>query len=82
VLFIAVLGLGIAWNLAAIALQQWVVGSMVPPGAPADVRETIQVFLLVIRLVSALTAIGISVLFGWLIKRLASIEVKREFGAA
>lgn len=80
--FMAMMVLGIAWNLLGLALQFAMMGHMrelmadVPPDAP-DVG-----FLLVgIGLMSAVMALGFSAVFGWIFLRLRSPAVVAEFQA-
>ena len=82
--FIAILLLGIVWNVAGLVAQQFLFSSMqvFPPGAPPQVRAQAEAFdsvFLVMRVVSALMAVGFSILFAWLVKRLLSVSVAAEF---
>lgn len=83
-LFIALLALGIACQLPGIGLQWWWVGSvqhlMLPPNAPAHFADDMRGFMLAMRIFSALFAIVLCVLFGWIIRRLCSAPVRAEFG--
>lgn len=86
-LFMGLLGLGIAWNILGLVAQQFMFSAMpiVPPEASAQFRshlEGMHAFMIVMRVFSALFAIGLSVLFAWLIRRLGSPAVRAEFGAA
>lgn len=80
-LFIAILGLGIVWNLVGIVLQQMMVSQMLSfqPPAPPDFEAQMQGMMLATRVFSAIFAIGFSVLFGWMIKRLVAPGVVAEF---
>jgi hypothetical protein len=84
VLFIAMLAIGILWNLTGLVLQQVVVSSMADFGdvapAPPDFEATMRGMMIAIRVFSALFAIGICVLFGWIIQRLRSPAIAAEFG--
>ena len=82
--FIGLMIFGIIWNLGGVVIQFGVFNSMreqfaaVPENAGApDMRP----FFIAIEIVSVLFAIGFSVLFGWIAKRLMSREIKAEFGA-
>lgn len=82
--FIGFLALGIAWNIAAIVLQQFFVSSMLtamppPPNAPKNFNEVMQGMLIGIRVFSAIFAIGFSVLLAWMIKKLLSPVIVAEF---
>jgi hypothetical protein len=78
IFFIVILVLGIICNLSGIFLQ----GAMMPkipqvpehPGMP-----DFQSMFIIMRVFSAVMAIGMSVLFGWIIKKLVSKDIKREF---
>jgi hypothetical protein len=85
-IFIAILVLGIVWNVVGLVAQQFFFASMqpFPPDAPPQVRaesEASDSFFLVMRVVSALMAIGFSILFAWLVKRLLSASVAAEFAS-
>lgn len=81
-LFIALMIIGIIWNLAGLVLQFFMMPSMqqafahLPPEAP-----DLQTFMSVIMIVGALFAIGYCVLFGWIAKRLMAPAIKAEFKA-
>ena len=78
--FIAILGLGIVWNIGGIALQHVMMSSMpMPPNAPEDFADGFDVMAKIIVVFSALMAIGFSVLYGWLIRRLFSPAIRAEF---
>jgi hypothetical protein len=51
----------------------------IPAEAPSEFRDRFETMLVFIRIFSVLMAVGMSVLFGWIIKRLASSEVREEF---
>jgi hypothetical protein len=79
-LFIAILSLGIVWNIGGVVLQFFIMqGFPKPDGAPPEFAATFSVVRTVMMVFSALMAIGFSALFGWIIKRLISTEIMREF---
>lgn len=79
-LFIVLLGLGIAWNLGGIGLYFVVDSAMpLPPDTPKDFADSFRTMANVMLVLQVLSAIGLSLLFGWLIKRLSSPEIRREF---
>ncbi len=84
-LFIALLVLGIVYQIGGLVLQWWMVGGMheavAPAGAPREVLQGMQVFMTVMRVFSVVTALGLSGLFGWLIARLCRPAVREEFAA-
>ena len=78
--FIGFLFLAIVWNLGGTVLQFFVmVDFPVPAGAPPGVATAFSTMRSVMVAFSVLTALAFSGLFGWLIKRLASAEIRREF---
>lgn len=82
-LFIFFMALGIIWQLLGLAFQLVFFSEfpqMPPPGAPADFAGGTQTVLVVIELLSVGMALTFTLLFGWIIKRLLSKEVKEEFG--
>lgn len=76
VMFIALLAFGIAWSVGGLVLQYFVIGAMEsqPAGAP-EFRSFANVMLIF----SSVIAIGVAVLFGWIIKRLVSPTIRQEF---
>jgi hypothetical protein len=83
--FIGLLALGILWSLVGIVLQQFFIASMLtiplPPKAPRDFDAMMQGALIVIRVVSAVFAIGFAVLYAWMIRKLVSPPIVAEFRA-
>ena len=76
-LFIGVMSLGIVWNIVGVVLQQFMMSSMLDmPNVPGPDFE---IFIIVIRVFTFLMALGMSILFGWIIKRLLSPAIKQEF---
>ena len=86
--FICLMVLGIVWNLAGLVLQRVMMSSMLstmpmlPPNAPPDFRAQFETMMTGMQIVAAIFALGFSVLFGWIIMRLMSAGIRREFGAA
>ena len=85
-LFIGILAFGIAWSVVGIVLQQFMMSSMpmmpLPPNAPKDFEAIMQGMLIVIRVFSAIFAIGAAVLYAWMIKKLMSPAIMAEFRRA
>ena len=75
ILFIIILVLGIIWNISAVIMQQFMIPSM------QDVPDDSQfaVLMIAMRIFTLIMALGISLLFGWLIKKLLSSEIRGEF---
>ena len=82
-LFIGILGLGVAWSFFGILLQQYFVSSMMtmpmPRNAPQDFNAMMEGMMIAIRAVSALFAIGFAVLYVWMIRKLMSPAIVAEF---
>lgn len=81
-IFIAILALGILWNIAGLFLQQTMMSEMQafqPPGAPADIQQQMRGMMAATQVFSAIFALGFSLLFGWIIKRLTSPGIVAEF---
>lgn len=80
-IFVTVMGAGILWNIGSLAFQLSFFSSMpnVAPGASGDFESGFETIMVVVMVFSALMAVGFSVLFGWIIKRLLSPAIKAEF---
>jgi len=81
VVFIVLFALGILWNVAGIFIQSAMFSAMPapPPGAPQEFKAQMESMANVMLLFSLVLAVGVSVLFGWLIKRLLSPAILQEF---
>lgn len=79
--FVFFLAFGIAWNIGGIFLQGAFFSSMpaLPPNAPAEFRAQFESMVTTMLVFSVVMAIGISLLFAWLIKRLVSVKIRAEF---
>ena len=81
IVFIAIMMFGILWNIAGVLFQQFVFTSFPKMPVRTDVPvPNFEVFLTVIKVFSAVIAAGLSVLFGWIIKKLTSPDIRQEFG--
>lgn len=83
-LFIGLMAFAIAYQWLGLVLQWWFMGSMqqvmqLPPDAPAQFASGMHGFMRVIQVFSALMAVGFTVLFAWIIRRLCSAPIRREF---
>jgi hypothetical protein len=80
-MFICLMGLSIVWNIGGLFFQQAMFSSMpsppttAPPGFQAQFNSMAQTMMIF----SAIMAIGFSILFAWIIKRLTSQKVRKEF---
>lgn len=79
--FIGILALGIVWNLGGLVLMFIMSSSMppVPEHTPADFRDGFDIMWKVMMGFSVLIALVFAGLFGWIIRRLVSREIKSEF---
>lgn len=79
--FIAMLVLGIAWNLGGLALQYWMFssGATGAPDASAEFRDQFERVAHTMLAISAAFALGFSVLFGWIAGKLMSTRIRAEF---
>jgi hypothetical protein len=82
---IGILAFGILWMIGGIVLQQWLLPSIfdvghLPAQAPPEFEAGMRGMMMTIRIFSALWAIVISVLYGWIIWRLRSPAIAAEFG--
>ncbi len=80
-IFICLFVLGIIWNVAGIFIQSAMFSAMPapPPGAPQEFTAQIESMANTMLVFSFAMAVGVSALFGWLIKRLLSPTIRREF---
>jgi cytochrome bd-type quinol oxidase subunit 2 len=81
IVFIGLMGLGILWNIAG-AVLPFIMFSSMPP-MPAHVsdetRNNFELIKNIMMVFSILMTILFACLFGWIIKRLISPEIKQEF---
>jgi hypothetical protein len=81
--FVGLMAFGILWNLGGIWLQEQMMSSFpkLPTHAPLDVGAGFETMMTVMRFAMSAFAIGISLVFAWIIKRLISRSVRAEFNA-
>lgn len=84
VLFIVLMVLGVLWSIGGVVLSIVIVSSMPPitPTAPQGFGDQFDLMSKVIIGFNLVFAVGITTLFGWIIKRLHSPEIQREFSAS
>jgi hypothetical protein len=84
ILFVGIMGLGILWNVVGIVFMALFFQSMPPvsAGAPSAGAGNFEVMWTIMLGFNLLMVAGFVWLFGWIIKRLLSEEVRREFSAA
>lgn len=76
-LIIGLLGLAILWNLVGFGFQLYMFNSFPPiPGEPR-----LKPFIILVMVFAAVFVVAFSALFAWLIKKLLSAEVAKEFPA-
>lgn len=83
--FVGLMVLGIAWSLGGLVIQFSMFGFMREQfdAAPKSAdMPNMQPILIAMTVVSVLFAVGFSVLWGWIAKRLLSREIKAEFGVS
>lgn len=80
--FVAVLALGIAWQLAGMWIQRELHTAMTGTlqDIPRDAADAFASVQTVIEVGTTVVVFALIVLFAWLIKRLVSEEVRAEFG--
>jgi len=80
VLFIALMVFGIAWNFVVVGTVWYLTSSffdeLPKPGAAVPHFEAMWAAMLGFNL---FVVIGFTIFFGWIVKRLASQEIRREF---
>jgi hypothetical protein len=89
-LFIGLMGIGMLYQVAGLIFQWWYFNAVfshipMPPNAKPDAEQMMQImqgFISAVRVFSALMAIGMTILLGWIIKKLASAAVRQEFRPA
>ncbi len=81
-ILIALMALGIVWNVGSVLFLQYTVIQPAPTPAlnvPEEVRVQMEAMENVMLVFSSVIAIGFAILFAWIIKRLMSPSVTREF---
>lgn len=84
-MFIGLLAFSITYLLLFLAFEWWFTSSthymlIASPDTTADLAQVMQSAKWTIRAIWTVQLIGISMLFAWIIKRLCSTAVQREFG--
>jgi hypothetical protein len=79
--FVGLMGLGIAWQLVGLGVQFSVFSTIRAQFAASAMQggPDMQPFLIAMAIVGVLFAVGFSVLFGWIAKRLLSAPIALEF---
>jgi hypothetical protein len=78
-IFIALMAIGITWNVVGVGLQFFWFDSMnemaAPQGAPPEFQEMMQI----LQWASVAMAVAFSALLGFIIKKLCSQQIREEF---
>jgi hypothetical protein len=79
--FIGLMMLSIIWQLVGLGIQFFMFSSMRAHLSAASTQggPNINSFFNVLSVVTALFALGVSVLFGWIVKKLMSAPIRAEF---
>ena len=82
--FIGMMMLGVLWNLAGIFIPYFMFSSFppIPETAPRDFHDNFQLMTNIMIGFMAVIGIAFAVLFGWIAKRLMSVDIKREFNSS
>ena len=78
-----IFGLGVIWNLGGIWLRWQMFSStqFLLAEGPAEFTRQIEMMIVAMRVGTTIFAIAVAALLAWLIKRLVSLPIRREFGA-
>ncbi len=78
IFFVSIMSLGIIWNL----VEMFFYGALIPkiPVFPDEIGlPNFQTIFSGVRIFAAIFAIGLIILYAWIIKKLVSKNIKREF---
>ena len=78
IIFIILMSLGIGWNILGLILQ-FIMFSSMPEMAGGDVPHEFANMMQIMKIASVIMVIGFSALFGFVIKKLCSKQIKEEF---
>ena len=80
-LFVGLMALGIVWNVGGVIVQYRVISALlrVHASAPNPIRAPWETLTTITAVFSSVMALGFAGLFGWVIKRLLSTDIRREF---
>jgi hypothetical protein len=82
-LLVAIMVLAVVWQIVGIVAQQYIFAEM--PMMPADTPDAqaaagfAKTFMVIIGIVSVVMGLAFAGLFAWIVKRLLSADIKREF---
>jgi hypothetical protein len=78
IVFLAVMGIGICWNIFSLVIQNMMFSSM-PVFPHEEIDSQFSTMMIVMKIITFIFAVGISYLFGWIIYKLCSAKIKAEF---
>lgn len=83
ILFIGLMGFGVLWNIGGVIFSFVFFSSMpqIPETAPQGFGDQFELMSKVMIGFNIVLAVGLTVLFAWICKRLISSDVRREFSA-
>ena len=81
IVFIAIMAIAIAWSLSLPFVQYYFIETMfeTQPDTALLAKSHFRFFATVVLIVSSVISISFAVLFGWIIRRLTSTAIRREF---
>lgn len=83
IIYIVLLALGIVWNLVSLIFQKWTAQQFpMPPDTPEAFQSQMHTLMTVMSIVAVVVVILFSVLYGWMIWKLRSPQIIKEFTAA
>ena len=82
-LFIGLMGFGILWNIGGVVFSIVFFSSMppIPATASREFGDQFELMFYVMIGFNVVLAVAFTALFGWILKRLFSIDIRREFSA-
>ena len=80
-MFVGILMLGVLWNLAGAVIPYFMFSSFppIPEGVPGEFRDNFELIAKIMMGFMVVMAIAFAALFGWIVKRLLSDDIRREF---
>ena len=80
IIFIALLALGIIWNLISLVFQKAMIQDFpLPPDAPEAFQSQMETMMTVMSIASVIFVLIFTALFGWMIWKLRSPQIVKEF---
>ena len=78
IVFIVLMSLGIVWNIGGLVMQFTMFNTM-PEVAGKGATSEFELMMHIMEIASLIMVVAISALFGWIIKKLSSDQIKAEF---